>query len=156
MRLASGNFDGIVCVWDTTTGALLLTIPRAHQSQDVLLAPKCTGVHFSPRDKNILTTAGVDLIHMWDVVSGKKIRSIEGRSFAVFSPDGRWIATQGLGEHYGEIKPEIHLFDSESGAFQLAMVDHDKPHVSRAAFSPDGDMLVSMSADGFCRVSLQP
>ncbi|KAJ1479404.1 Quino protein amine dehydrogenase [Baffinella frigidus] len=156
-RLASGNIDGGIFVWDATTGAVLHTIPRVHQADVKWVHFSPCRVHFSPTDSRRLASASTDAtIHLRDVDSGKKLWSIEGLSFAVFSPDGRSIATKGRGEHFRE----VHLVDAESGALRFAMVGAEsgaeanfyESDVRSVAFSPDGSRLVSGSVDRSCKV----
>ena len=134
-RLASGSSDQWIRVWDTTTGALLRRIQHSHK-----LGLHPVHVQFSPCDNRRLSSAGEDMqIHLWDVDSGEKERSMRGRKFAVFSPDGRTIATgcaRGIGE--------IHLLDAESGAIRFRIITHAGPPTS-TSFSIDGSKLASAS-----------
>ena len=138
-RLASGSGDQKIRVWDTTTGALLRTIRGSHK---LLLH-----IQFSPSDNRRLSSAGGNgSIHLWDVDSGGKERVLQGRKFAVFSPDGRTIAT---GSAPG--KGDIHLLDVESGLIRFRMISHEGSATS-ACFSIDGSKLASVSHDGTCKV----
>ncbi|KAJ1478378.1 quinon protein alcohol dehydrogenase-like superfamily [Baffinella frigidus] len=140
-RLASGNDDCSIRVWDVATGGLLRTIPAAH---DGFLVAVC----FSPTDNRILASAGASSqTHLWDVDSGEKIRSIAGSRFAVFSPDGRTIASA-----IANTTRDLRLIDAESGALRFRLVGHED-HVSCASFSvDDGSKLASGSSDGTCKV----
>jgi len=139
-RLASGSGDQWIRVWDTTTGALLRTIEDSH--------PLLLHVQFSPSDNRRLASAGMNgRIHLWDVDSGEKEWSMEGRQFAVFSPDGRTIAT---GSAPG--RGDLHLLDAESGAIRFRMFISYSGKAMSASFSIDGSKLASVSHDGTCTV----
>ena len=73
-----------------------------------------------------------------------------------YSPDGRWIATAGGGDHFfdssgHEVKAgTVIVWDAETGqkVHQLAGHEH---LVSRVVFSPDGRAVMSSSLDGIIR-----
>jgi len=144
--LASGTSDGddgesqTICVWDATR-ALLRSLHREEAQPGWM--------HFSPTDSRRLASAGLDDdIHLWDVESGAHLRSMRGRRIAVFSPNGRFLATAGFTPQGFS---DMHLVDAESGESRLRMVSHaDK--VLSAAFDEDGGKLASGSRDGTCKV----
>jgi len=154
-RLASGSWDHSICVWDTQTGALLRTIPQAHTDY-------MSRVHFSPTDSRRLVSSGIVGIKMklWDVDSGELLTDFDGNRFAVFSPNGRTIATGHPSQYVELTNPEsitrytandFILVDAFTGELRLRMVGHTRPVIT-AFFSPDGSKLASGSADGTCRV----
>jgi len=144
-RLASGTnhtSDGSVDVFDATTGALLRTI-------FIEEGYRVTCVRFSPTAISMLTTAtAAGAIHVWDIDSGELIREIEGCSWiAIFSPDGRTIATASAGH-----SPDVQLIDAESGEMRFRMVGHTSA-VFTASWCPyDGSKLASGGHDGTCKV----
>jgi len=134
-RLASGSLDGSKHVWDATTGALL----RSWQEED-----EVTWVQFSPVSNSILATASLDMITVWDVDSGETLKTFMGCGFAVFSPDGRTIATA--------TPHDLLLVDAETGTVRLTLVGHQRV-IFAACFSvDDGSKLTSASTDGTCKV----
>jgi len=154
-RLASGSVNALygsgsrVRIWDVTTGTLLRTI---QETRDSVL-----GVHFSPQNSRRLAVAGSgELIHVWDVDmstsvppprSGAIMSTMNGSRFAVFSPDGRTIATVGY-----PFSRDANLFDVETGTLRFSMVGHTSP-LSSASFSiDDGSKLATGSHDGTCKV----
>jgi len=145
-RLASEHEDHSIHVWDVSfsgPGALLRTI------QNESLFAAC--LHFSPADSRTLasvsTVSNNDLVRVWDVDSGEMIRSFAGKSFAVFSPDGRTIASASTGGAC-----DVLLTNSDTGALRLRLVGHEG-YVLRASFSvDDGSKLASVSSDGTCKV----
>ena len=138
-RLASGDANRFIYVW-ATTGALLHTIPAAHDHF-------VSEVHFSTTQNRILASGGGDrVIRLWDIESGEIVRSIDGKRLAVFSPDGGTIATA-----FGSGSVDVLLVDTESGALRFRMVGHVAV-VESLAFSDDGGKLASASYDGTCKV----
>ena len=94
-RLAGGYFD-LIRVWDSTTGALLRRMPRSPAGSTYF------HVQFSPSNNRLLATSGHGGLLLWNVESGERMQiSFDGQrenSGAVFSPDGRSIATYNRGE----------------------------------------------------------
>jgi WD40 repeat protein len=97
---------------------------------------------FSPDGKQ-LAAATLRSIHLFDVVTGKQVRTfggpqVLGRGVA-FSPDGKLIAA-------GQLDGSIRLWSLATGTVLRDVPGHDLP-VSGLAFSPDGKLLASASAD---------
>ena len=154
-RLASGSSDGSIHIWDAT-GALLRTIQRP---QVFPIPRKAEGfvqsVQFSTTDVRRLASMGHRKgLKQWDVASGEQQNAasrsrVEGRKFAVFSPDGLTIATASDQTH------SVLLFDVSTGEirpwFSGGTIGHRSP-VTSASWSVDGRKLASVYGDGTCRV----
>jgi hypothetical protein len=139
-RLASGSSTSIA-VFDATTGARLRTIKEK-------FFVHC--LSFSPTTISMLAVSSRvhDAIHVWDTISGEIIRDIAGCcNVAIFSPDGRTIATASTG-----VSPDVLLIDAESGEMRFRMVGHAST-VHTASWCPyDGSKLATGSKDGTCKV----
>jgi WD40 repeat protein len=85
--------------------------------------------------------------YLWDLTSGKQTRELKGESgtAAAFSPDGKSVA---LAAFFGA---EVWLYDVGSGK-RRATFDVSPTKCESLAFSPDGRLLVTGCANGYCAV----
>jgi len=118
LRLACVIGARSIHVWDAMTGVLLRRI-RHPQAQHL------DSLQFSPTESSVLCVAGSDLqMHLWDINSGERIRSLRGHGIAVFAPDGRSIATMEL--KVGNLGQDpiraLRIVDAESGARRCRLV----------------------------------
>jgi WD40 repeat protein len=92
--LAAGNPQGLVKIWDMTTGRKHNTL----KGQATPLRALC----YSPNGKTIITAGGEGIVTFWDVQSGKERTSFDwgiGEVFSVsFAPDGMRAAAGGSGQ----------------------------------------------------------
>ena len=101
------------------------------------------------------------MIRVWDLASGKTVRTMRGESapgslgtiFAMaLSPDGKWLAVAGdlrtsAGTNLqGGGNQTIRLYDFESGKLVALLKGHTGV-IRSLAFSPDGSKLISGSSD---------
>jgi WD40 repeat protein len=136
-RLSVGCFDRTIRICDVASGELLHTILAD-------FGESTYDLNFSPTDHRTMATVGHNKIVLWDVFTGEKIRSCAGQYLAVFSPDGRTIATTNR-ENY------IILIDAGTGDLLGSWRGH-ADLISSVSFSCDGSMLASSSNDGYCKV----
>jgi WD40 repeat protein len=102
---------------------------------------------FSPDGRYIISGDLQGIIKLWDVESGKEIRSFEGHTDRVnsvcFSPDGRFLIS-------GSSDKTIRLWDAFSGEQIRTFNGHDQ-EVESVRFAPDGTIILSTSSDNTIR-----
>ena len=83
-------------------------------------------------------------IRLWDVATGKLVRSIPNTgeiTYALdFSPDGKILAS-------GDYDNLVRLYDPKTGAELLPRRGH-QDHIQTVAYSPDGTVIASSGFDG--------
>jgi WD40 repeat protein/transcriptional regulator with XRE-family HTH domain len=141
-RLATGEFDTTVRIWDAASGSPLLTL-YGHSSQAVSVA-------FSPDGARLASASEDGTIILWDPATGQRLRTLSGHGSGVmavaFSPDGRRLYSASRDN-------SIRSWDVSSTAGQewLNLVGH-ADRVSSVEYSPDGTRLATWSWDGTARV----
>jgi WD40 repeat protein len=146
--IAAAGSDGSVRFWDAATGRPYMTI-RAHEAW-------IFGLGFST-DGKLLATASADrTAKIWDVGTGHELAVLKDhadRIYAVaFSPDSKTVATASA-----DCTIKLWHADEPGGAVaRWGAVSQPRPHLTlprqthpvfSVAFSPDGKLLASGSAD---------
>ena len=133
-------------MWDTRTWEQVGRFTENdHLIHSVCLSPDGRLVAFT-------SDVGKD-IHLLDVTSGKLLRTLHahttGIRAAVFSPDGKIIASAGLDE--ADDAERVKFWDVESGK-ELAHTPKWRMGSKPLAFSPTGDILAVTMEDGSVRL----
>ena len=139
-RIATSSFDRTVIVYDSTTGAPLLTL-RGHT--DAIF-----GFTFSP-DGARIATAGYDgVAKVWEATTGEELLTLAPQAGVIqrvaFSPDGARLLT--ANDHN-----TATLFDLMTGTALLTLEGHTAP-VHGVAFSPDGTRAATASLDATAKI----
>ena len=105
-------------------------------------------VAFSPGGLTLASGSNDDTIRLWEVATGRHLRTLEGHTRDVtsvaFSPDGQMLAS-------GSDDDTIRLWEVATGRHLRTLEGH-RNWVSSVAFSPDGQTLVNGSDDGTIRL----
>jgi WD40 repeat protein len=128
-------------IWDAATGRRLAALPGPDGE---------AGVDQLSRDGSRLVTADSSAVTVWDAHTGHRISRREDPSVwsAKLAPDGGRVLTMHLvGDRYvGQKDRVVQVWDSNSGRL-LATIRGHMVDVRGAAFSPDGDRIVTASGD---------
>ncbi len=134
-RLACGEMDGTIVLWDIPSGAIFRRI--AGHGVDLRVIAFARGGH----ELFCLDYAG--RVAVWDVATGRCIQSIfappHGASSAAITPDGSRIVTCREGQ--------LHVWDTKSGAL-LRRLSKRGIKIGCVAFSPDGKFIWSGADEG--------
>ncbi len=142
-HLISVTVVGEVQVWDAISGVL-----RARHSLPISAEPRDLGgilASFGPDGRFLAARCREDrrLVRVWDVDSGKELRTYRGHQLPVFclclSVDGRYLATCACDEIPGGKPFEIKVWDGATGE-QLAAIG-GAGQVLSLSFSPDSRWL---------------
>ncbi len=117
-------------------------------------------VTFTPDGRYLVSASNDKLIRVWDLETGKTVRTLrgqisagdEGKIFAMaLSPDGRWLAAAGFMGISGN--EPIRLYDFTSGKLVTLLKGHTNVVLS-LAFSPDNRYLVSGQGGSYNQVAI--
>jgi WD40 repeat protein len=136
--LASGQSDGSIIFWDTTSHKPIDQFLGSHAS-------KITAVVFSPDGKYLASSSADGKIILWDVASRKPLgQPLGGQTDEVtsiaFSLDGKYLAS-------ANADGKIILWNLATSQPVGQPLSEHTDKVTGIAFSPDGKYLASSSAD---------
>ncbi len=139
--IASTGGTAIV-LWDASSGEKLKAL--IHDEKPTASVRGVYSVSFSLDGSKLVSASSDHTIKIWDVLSGKELRTLRGHSDSVrsvtFSPDGVSIASAGDDR-------TVRLWDATNGQ-ELKLFKGHSGIVYDVIFRPDGSSLVSASNDG--------
>jgi WD40 repeat protein len=142
--LLTGSGDGTARLWDAATGEA--------RSEPVRLDDAVVAVAFDPAGRHFLTASSDGVARVWEIPAdhgAPLVLATPGvAASASFSPDGRLLVTTALSAS-GAAAP-AQVWDTRTG-LPVALLRHSQ-RIRSAAFSPDGQRVVTASDDGTARV----
>jgi WD40 repeat protein/tRNA A-37 threonylcarbamoyl transferase component Bud32 len=164
-RVITSSHDRTARLWDVTTGnellrldgheAAILSAVFSPDGRHVLTSSYGTKFEIQSHESGSHTSSSstvneAHIARVWDAETGRELfglrnRYSSSRTQAVYSPDGRWIAT--AAEH----RKNVALWDAQSGKRVASLAGHTH-EVNRIRFTQDGLRLVTASSDATSRV----
>ena len=137
--LAGGTWNGIIHLWDASTGKEIKTL-KGHTDAVMSLA-------FSPHGTILVSGSQDNTIRLWDATTEeyiKILRHTNGVRSLAFSPNGLTFVSGGWDK-------TIHLWDAATGKYIRSFKGHTEG-INGLMFSLDGATLFSMSHDKTIRL----
>jgi WD40 repeat protein len=147
--MVSGDWDGIVRVWETTTGR--------ERRQLVGHSGAVNAVAAFPDGRRVATAGDDRTIRIWDAATGRSLRHLPAPATPAtrlaVSPDGRRVAAVVPGREAGASpsRCQILIADADTGTPVLSLPTAGG-RVWALAYRPDGRRLATACEDGTIRL----
>ncbi len=131
-RIAVGNDDETLTIWDAQTGKNLLKVPQTKAA--------ISAIAFRADGKQLLTGDWDGRLSLWDAANGQKRKTIaahrENITSLALDPKGKRLAT-------GSGDDTLKIWNAQTLELLLDLPQSDEYDVTSVAFSPDGKAIVS-------------
>jgi len=158
----SGSANHAIKLWDVTTGKEIRALTgHTKEMQSTWAGEKdalIISLAFSPDGLYVLSGSSDKTLKLWDVATGREIRTFTGHtgmvSSVAFSPDGRYALS-------GSWDSTLTLWDISTGNVIRRNISTGKEirtfkghtdRVNSVAFSPDGSHIISAARDNSIRL----
>ena len=151
-RTLAGSANGLLRVWDLTTGKEIRPVPVSHEGAILGTAASSDG--------KFVATLGDDMsVCLWDAVTGKELRPMEElqdengmavfQGLDVFTTLGTRVAFAPGGKLLAAVRADgsVFLWNPATGKLLHHLKGHENVGVT-IAFSPNGKNLVTSGTDG--------
>jgi len=138
-RVITASRDKTARLWDADSGKLLYVLKHNRSVSHAA---------FSPDGQRVVTVVHFEGAFLWDSINVKFLYRLGHKSLrhAVFSPVGTKVVT--TGDYFNRI---VSLWEAENGQLIKVLKGHEAT-IYHAAFSPDGQRLVTASEDKTARL----
>jgi WD40 repeat protein/DNA-binding SARP family transcriptional activator len=140
-HIVTGYSDGVVRLWDATTGQIL-------EEGNFDIAGLMTDLVFSPDGKVAVAATNHGFVQIWDVATGQSMGELRDQGSLTLdldiSPDGSKVLT-------ADNDGIARMWDFRSREIVLQFIGNEAS-VQAVTFSPDGKQVVTGSEDGSARL----
>ncbi|RDX46028.1 YVTN repeat-like/Quino protein amine dehydrogenase [Lentinus brumalis] len=144
--LASASQDGQIILWDVSDGK---------ERSRIVLDTAVDFLIYTPDGMRLLAGASDGKLHVWSSATYNLEKTItkntDSVTFIIFSQDGRRMATGGT-ESVCYIWETVQLAAENPEPLSVLTAEENQATMCAAAFSPNGNRVVTASDDGFIRL----
>jgi hypothetical protein len=126
-----------VLILDVATGKGLSRFPIEEPGQAGAPADPLQPLALSPEGRFLIAQARSSKLSLWEIATGGRLDYFQAEGqLAVFSPDGRFLATKSMTDQ------KVQLWDVRTGK-ELQGFPESKQPITTLAFSPDGKAILA-------------
>jgi hypothetical protein len=135
--IATASYDKLIKLWDVDSGKEIRTL-KDHIDAVYALA-------FTPDGKRLVSASADRGVKVWDVASGERLYTLseatDGLNTLAIDPAGKRVAAGGLDRTI-----RVWSLGEKGGTLLNSLIAHEDA-ILQLAWSPDGNYLISSSAD---------
>ncbi len=136
-RIATASYDKLIKLWDVESGKEIRTLKDHIDAVNALA--------FTPDGKRLVSASADRGVKIWDVASGERLYTMseptDGLNTMAIDPQGNRVAAGGLDRTI-----RVWSLGEKSGTLVNSLIAHEDA-ILQLAWSPDGQYLISSSAD---------